>query len=74
MGWQVGQKYKLMLASTLNLDSSAMAGHYDVVRRLFLPTAPSLPVLDTPHHPCTIKARSPGGITAVGIWPACSGL
>lgn len=29
---QVGQKYKLMLASTLNLDSSAMAGHYDVVR------------------------------------------
>lgn len=37
---QVGQKYKLMLASTLNLDSSAMAGHYDVVR--CLATMPSL--------------------------------
>ena len=39
---QVGQKYKLMLASTLNLDSSAMAGYYDVVR--------SLPITASPHR------------------------
>jgi len=71
---KVGQKYKLMLASTLNLDGSSMAGHYD--KKLSNASASLMDEYEYVMHGKVFKYadRQSGGQTKVEVTISFGGL